>query len=85
MKDTEKFIEARLKVLDYFGYDGLTDLGGPGMIAESLGAELIVPKDESPSMTTAGLTETPNQVDFETLSSVIVTDGAHVPMALEVT
>jgi len=85
MKDTEKFIEAQLKALDYFGYDEVTNLGGPGMIAESLGAELIVPEDESPTMTTAGLTETPNQVDFETLRSVDVTHGAHIPMVLEVT
>lgn len=56
MRDEDKFVEAQLSALEHFNYDGVTNLGGPGMIAESLGAELIVAEEESPSMTEPGLT-----------------------------
>lgn len=84
MENGEKFVEAQTAGLREFEYDGVTGLGGPGMIADSLGAKLLIGDDESPSMTEPGLTGESDRVDLGTLYSREVIDGDYVPFTLEV-
>ncbi len=84
MKNGEKFVEAQIVGLRKFGYDGVTGLGGPGMIADALGAKLLIGDDESPSMTEPGLTGKSDRIDLDKLYSREVIDGDFVPFTLEV-
>ncbi|MFP4135907.1 MAG: uroporphyrinogen decarboxylase family protein [Candidatus Acetothermia bacterium] len=84
MEDGDKFIEAQIAGLEEFKYDGVTGLGGPGMIAEALGAELVVGQDESPSMTKPGLTGKTEDIDLDELYSRDVLEGDYVPFTLGV-
>ncbi len=85
MREEEKFIEAQLSALDHFGYDGVTSLGGPGMVADALGAELLIPEDESPSMTEPGLTAERDKIELEELYAKGIEAGNHLQFSLEVT
>jgi|GEM_PF-589144 len=85
MREGEKFVEAQLSALDHFGYDGVTSLGGPGMVADALGAELLVPEDESPSMTEPGLTAKRDKIDLEGLYARRIENGKHLQFSLQVT
>lgn len=86
MECGEKFVEAQVAGLEKFGYDGVTGLGGPGMIADALGANLIVGNDESPSMTEPGLTggRGSDCIDLDKLYSRKVVGGDYIPFTLEV-
>ena len=84
LEDGEKFVEAQVDGRERFGYDGVTGLGGPGMIADALGAELLVSEDESPSMTEPGLTGERTEVDLNELYSKSLTDGEFVSFTVGV-
>jgi uroporphyrinogen decarboxylase len=84
LEDGEKFVEAQVDGREKFGYDGVTGLGGPGMIADALGAELLVSEDESPSMTEPGLTGERAEVDLNELYSRSLTDGEFVSFTVGV-
>ncbi|MBS3791101.1 uroporphyrinogen decarboxylase family protein [Candidatus Bipolaricaulota bacterium] len=83
-EDGDKFVEAQIAGLEEFGYDGVTGLGGPGMIAEALGAKLLVGEDQSPSMAEPGLSGGSDDVDLDELYSRDVIEGDHIPFTLEV-
>lgn len=84
MENGDKFVEAQITCLEEFGYDGVTGLGGPGMIAEALGAKLRVGEDESPSMTEPGLSVESDDLNLDKLYSRDVIEGDHVPFTLGV-
>jgi len=85
MREGEKFVEAQVEALDHFGYDGVTSIGGPGMVADALGAKLLVPEEESPSMTEPGLTEKREEIDVEGLYNRDLRRNEFIRFSLEVT